>query len=115
MLFACLSSERLTLFELRNALYHVKNREAIMRRKLAYAQTTRGRSVRRIIRQRYLARKAKAPGTFTVEQFLGRCVYYGWCCYLCGTPLTSETVIIEHRIPLSRNGTNWPANLAPSC
>jgi len=96
-------------------IYHAKNKEAIMQRKSAYAQTPRGKTVRRIIRQRYLARKANAPGTFTVEQFLGRCDYYGWCCYLCGTLLTPETVIIEHRIPLSRNGTNWSANLAPSC
>jgi 5-methylcytosine-specific restriction endonuclease McrA len=22
---------------------------------------------------------------------------------------------IEHRIPLSRGGSNWPANLAPAC
>jgi 5-methylcytosine-specific restriction endonuclease McrA len=64
-------------------------------------------------RRRHLERQA--PGRCTQSQLLGRCVYYGWRCYLCGAQLTLRTVTIDHRIPLSRGGSNWPANLAPAC
>lgn len=56
-----------------------------------------------------------AAGTYTPEQFLARCEFYGWRCYLCGVNLGRATVTVEHRIPLSRGGANWPANLAPAC
>jgi 5-methylcytosine-specific restriction endonuclease McrA len=64
---------------------------------------------------KYDALRRNIPGSFTLEQFEARCEYYGWCCYLCGRNLTEKTACIEHRIPVSRNGTNWPANLAPAC
>lgn len=56
-----------------------------------------------------------APGQFTKDDFLRKCEEYGWCCYLCSAPLTQKTVVIEHRIPISRGGSNWPNNIAPAC
>lgn len=38
--------------------------------------------------------------------------YHGNACIYCGS---SENLEIEHRIPVSRGGTNMLANLAPAC
>lgn len=56
-----------------------------------------------------------APGVCTAVQLEARCTYYGWLCYLCQIPLTMKTLTIDHRIPLARGGSQWPANLAPCC
>lgn len=42
---------------------------------------------------------------------LERIALYGGLCYYCGAP--ADTV--DHRIPISRGGTNLPANLVPAC
>lgn len=36
---------------------------------------------------------------------------FGFRCYVCGGPWEQD----DHVIPLSRGGTNWPANLRPIC
>lgn len=59
------------------------------------------------------ARKLGALGSYTPEQLQARFDYYGNRCIYCGDQDTKLT--IEHLIPLSRGGTNWPSNLAPSC
>lgn len=64
---------------------------------------------------RYRINKAGATGVTTEAQLKARMEYYGWRCYLCGDDLTLKTMTVDHRIPTSRNGTNWPANLAPAC
>jgi 5-methylcytosine-specific restriction endonuclease McrA len=60
-------------------------------------------------------RRRAAPGHCSKEQFLAKCEYWGWRCYLCLSPVTRLTVQIEHRIPITRGGTHWPANIAPAC
>lgn len=61
------------------------------------------------------AREKAAPGRCTPGQWLAKCEFFGWRCYLCGEPLVFKTAIVEHRTPLARGGSNWPANLAPAC
>lgn len=63
--------------------------------------------------QRRRALKANAAGTATAEQIKARFQYHGNRCYYCGD--NKQGLQIEHRIPLSRGGSNWPANLVPSC
>jgi 5-methylcytosine-specific restriction endonuclease McrA len=58
------------------------------------------------------ARKANASGTHSAEQVRARFDYYGNKCIYCGS---NESLEVEHRIPLSRGGSDWPANLAPAC
>lgn len=60
---------------------------------------------------RYRARKVDAAGFCSVEQIRARWDYYDGLCYLCGG--LAETM--DHVIPLSAGGTNWPANLRPAC
>ena len=58
------------------------------------------------------ARKAGAAGNCTVEQLKARFDYYGNKCYNCGS---DEKLHADHRIPLSRGGSNHPANIIPLC
>ncbi len=60
----------------------------------------------------YRARKFGADGASTCDQIKSRFDYYGNKCIYCGS---TDSLQIEHRIPLYRGGTNWPANLAPAC
>jgi 5-methylcytosine-specific restriction endonuclease McrA len=57
------------------------------------------------------ARDRSAPGTATTAQIDARVAYYGGKCWMCGDPADT----IDHVIPLSRGGSNWPANLRPAC
>lgn len=61
------------------------------------------------------SRKVGTNGSFSITQLLGKCALHGWRCYLCGTPLSLRTIQPEHRTPLSRGGSNWLSNIAPSC
>lgn len=57
------------------------------------------------------ARKTGAAGFATAEAIEARIAYYGRRCWMCGGPFEH----LDHVIPLSRGGTNWPANLRPAC
>ena len=94
----------------RKAVYYAANRERVAARAAAYAKTHPEN--RAAVMARHRARKAGAAGTFTAEQWLARLAYHGGKCFYCKT---TEDIQIEHRIPLSRGGTNWPSNLVPAC
>jgi 5-methylcytosine-specific restriction endonuclease McrA len=57
----------------------------------------------------------EAPGKCSDQQWQARCEYFGWLCWYCRTPLCEETVTQDHRIPISKGGSNWPSNLVPAC
>jgi 5-methylcytosine-specific restriction endonuclease McrA len=60
------------------------------------------------------ARRSSAEGKCTAEQWRARLLYHGVnTCYYC--KCHTDEIHCEHRIPLSRGGTNWPANLVPAC
>jgi 5-methylcytosine-specific restriction endonuclease McrA len=65
--------------------------------------------------RRYRANLRAARGHHTSAQWQARVEVYGCKCAYCGCPLTSETLVKDHAIPLSRGGTNWPSNLMPAC
>lgn len=63
-------------------------------------------------------RRNEAPGFCTDAQWQARVDFFGHRCYLCGCDwdaLLSKDQTVEHVIPLSKGGTNWPANLRPAC
>jgi 5-methylcytosine-specific restriction endonuclease McrA len=60
---------------------------------------------------KYRALKNGAPGSATAQQVAARWTYYGDRCWMCGDPAGAT----DHAIPLSRGGSNWPANLRPAC
>ena len=57
------------------------------------------------------ARQYDATGYASPEAIEARMSFYGYRCYMCRGAFDQ----IEHVIPLSRGGTNWPANLRPAC
>lgn len=61
------------------------------------------------------AMKRKAPGHCTLEQLQGRIAVFGGKCWLRLEGCTLVATTIDHVIPLSRGGTNWPSNLRPAC
>lgn len=54
-------------------------------------------------------------GSHTQEQIMEKYHYHGEACYYCKQPLTIKEMTIDHRIPVSRNGTNFIANIVPCC
>lgn len=57
------------------------------------------------------ARKVNAVGDATPEQIAARVDFYGGRCWMCG----DQWEHIDHVKPLSKGGSNWPANLRPAC
>lgn len=82
-----------------------KARAAMRRWRRAHLKSVRFYCMRR------RALLAGAVGTCTPEQLQARIDFYGGRCWMCGKPFKA----IDHVIPLSKGGTNWPANLRPAC
>lgn len=61
--------------------------------------------------ERRRVRDLDAQGFFTQSQLEAKIAYWGWRCWLCGDPWEA----IDHVIPISKGGSNWPANLRPAC
>lgn len=58
------------------------------------------------------ARLKNAPGRCSTEQLTARFAFFGWRCAYCGA---DNGLTVDHVIPLSCGGSNWPANLRPAC
>jgi len=65
----------------------------------------------RVINSRRKALNRAAPGSATIAQIQARVEYFGSKCWMCGAQWES----IDHVKPLSKGGSNWPANLRPAC
>lgn len=57
------------------------------------------------------AKRKKAPGKTTAKQLKWRIEYFGFKCWICKKSYEE----IDHVKPLSKGGTNWPANQRPIC
>lgn len=107
-----------------------RNRDAInARKRLAYAANPEAgrlssKEFRRrnpeIVRQQARVRRArlaKAEGSHTAEDVRRLIAQQNGCCHWCGKPLEG-TYNVDHRIPLSKGGSDAPANLVithPTC
>lgn len=58
------------------------------------------------------ARKMGAAGSHTLADLKARFEVHGNRCVYCGS---SENLTADHMIPLSRGGSDWPANIVPAC
>lgn len=97
----------------RSRKWYRENREKAIASARDYRQKNPeyGREANRI-RSR---RNRQAPGVCTQDLWMQRVVFYGWKCFYCKKPLSNKTLTIDHRIPLARGGSHWPANLVPCC
>jgi 5-methylcytosine-specific restriction endonuclease McrA len=87
-------------------IYHVQQR-----REWAERNPERQRQHAKAASVAYQARRRGAPGIASTDQVTARWAYYGDRCWMCREPATQT----DHVIPLSRGGSNWPANLRPAC
>ena len=69
----------------------------------------------KIIHKRKAFRKRNAEGNFTLKEWNAKLEEYNYKCAYCGCELSSDTITVDHRIPLSRGGTNYIGNLVPAC
>lgn len=112
----------------RNAKWRAANRDKLLLGKKIYYQQNKERDQHKYAAYRKdhheyarlscSARRSRlknAPGKCSADQLFAKCEYHGWRCYLCQRSLTIQTVQMDHRSPLARGGSNWPANLAPAC
>ena len=61
---------------------------------------------------RYRARRREAEGHFTAAEWLELLNKFGGACGYCGGPGPLQA---DHRVPLSRGGTNFIENIIPAC
>lgn len=64
--------------------------------------------------ERY-ARVIGAEGRFTHEDWLKIKQQYGCKCVICGINENILPLTIDHVIPVTKGGSNWPSNLQPLC
>ena len=97
--------------------YYQRNRERRIADVKAYEKTNfaKVRVWKRVRSARRRTRLVAAHGTCSREQWLGRFQFYGGCCAYCPRTLKFEEAQMEHRIPISRRDSNWPANIVPAC
>lgn len=75
---------------------------------------------RKTYNQNCRAKRQSAEGNFTVQDIRIKLLEQKSKCYYCNKDFVSTTACkkgyhIEHKIPLARNGTNYPENICLSC
>lgn len=88
--------------------YHWRNRKHTLERMRHWRKNNPDKDKAKSMR--YRARKLGAPGAFTAEDRKTLYQSQKGLCWWCGKPL-GEKVHLDHRIPLSRGGTNDARNI----
>lgn len=98
---------------LRQRVYRERHPERAYQAVARYRKTRRGMFYHRIEALLYHHRKKNRviTGECSPDQLIARFDYFGNLCWMCGKTANS----MDHVIPLSKNGTFWPANLRPAC
>ena len=73
------------------------------------------RAAGRIKVKRYKASKRGAAGSHTLAEWIVLCWASAWRCFYCGVMLGEKTATEDHKIPLSRGGSNYIDNIALAC
>lgn len=70
---------------------------------------------RRVSHRNSMAKRKQAIGMFTKKEWLTLLRSTGYKCHYCGRGLSRKTATPDHKVPLSRGGSNWIANIVPAC
>lgn len=83
----------------------------------AYARRYRAQKphILKAISNRRRARKLAAGGSFTAGEWRALCVLYDHTCLCCGRREPEITLVADHVVPLSKNGSNDIGNIQPLC
>jgi 5-methylcytosine-specific restriction endonuclease McrA len=91
-------------------LYYARHRERLKEVIAAYHRANPG--VVKAKSQAYRARRRSSPGSFSLAEWLELVAAHdGRCAYCRGF----EPLEAEHRVPLSRGGSNFIGNIVPAC
>lgn len=112
----------------RRRRYYWKNRDRInstrRKRRVANLDHFRERDrkrysehrLKRIVQQRNTqARRAGAPGEITPDQWRRLLRAYKFRCFYCGAKLLPANRTLDHKLPISRGGSNTIDNVVPAC
>jgi 5-methylcytosine-specific restriction endonuclease McrA len=91
-------------------LFYRRHTEELKTRNAAYQAAHP--DVYRTAKQRYRARKVAAEGSYTTAEWMTVLEAAGNVCSYCGG---SGPLVAEHRVPLSRGGTNEITNIVAAC
>ena len=95
------------------ANYHRTHREQIARRGRKWLERNPERHLERCRRRR--ARKLRAGGNFTAEQWLEMKKSYQHTCLRCGKTEPEIQLTVDHVIPLLKGGRHEEENIQPLC
>lgn len=97
--------------------YRRANRERLLslQRQYRAENLERCRAHSRLGAIRRRARLLSAPGDFTSADIAAKLELQGGLCYYCEADLSETGYHVDHKIPLARGGSNWPANLCCAC
>jgi 5-methylcytosine-specific restriction endonuclease McrA len=96
-----------------NASYKASHQEEL---KEYYSKYSKDNSDgRKAIWHRRRARLKNAPGSFTKHQWEQMKDIYNWTCPMCLKREPEIHLSIDHKIPLSKGGTNYADNIQPLC
>jgi 5-methylcytosine-specific restriction endonuclease McrA len=90
--------------------YYARNTEHVKAAVVAYRRANP--EIVRVVRTLRRAREVGALGSHTTAQWLALVAEYGGCCGYCGANGPLEP---DHRVPLSRGGSNSIENIIPAC
>ena len=92
--------------------WYVRNKDVVSQRR---RDSYHADPMRILVRNAdYRARREGADGFYTTEDILRIYRDQKGCCYYCGR-FFGGVFTIDHKIPLSRGGSNWPSNLCCAC
>ena len=93
----------------------IKNPEIVKERRKKYQANPKNKETKRIAQLRRHALQMQAEGTFTKKDIEELKLAQDFKCAVCGCDLKETGYHIDHKIPLSRGGSNWPSNLQLLC
>ncbi len=90
------------------------NPEKVRQYDREYRQRENARITDKAGSQQKRARKKQAPGSFTAQDIKNKYISQQGLCYWCNDSIEGD-YHIDHYIPLSRGGSNFPDNIVLSC
>lgn len=89
--------------------------KVILRYKKWYENNSEQRLISKIKTAKRRGIAQNSNGIFTIQDLTEIYKDQNYQCYYCGTELKDYIFELDHKIPLSRGGTNWPDNLCCTC